>query len=140
MIETSILTNFNLLEKKPSFEFDVIITNPPFSKSLEFVSKCYEYQKPFALLLPIESIAGRKRVQLFRKHGVDLLIPDTRIDFTGKNNNPRITCWFCHQLLPAQIIHFKLLKDQGTYRQKQNIHTEQVLIDDFCDNTGGIII
>ena len=53
--------NFDFLIDSPMFEFDMIITNPPYSLKDEFIEKCYQYQKPFALLLPITALEGIKR-------------------------------------------------------------------------------
>jgi len=140
VVETSILTNFDFLDKDPTFEFDAIITNPPYSKNRSksnmsnkflFLKKCYEHGKPFALLLPTVTIGGVNTSRLYRKHGIELLIPDDRIDFTGKEAIYRHSSWFCHDLLPSQMVHYELDKDEGTYRQKQNRHIEQTLIDNF---------
>ena len=35
----------DFLKDKANFNFDVIITNPPYSLKNEFLKKCYEYQK-----------------------------------------------------------------------------------------------
>ena len=140
VIETSIHTSFDFLDKDPTFEFDAIITNPPYSKNKSksnksnkylFLKRCYEHGKPFALLLPSVSIGGINNTGLYRKHGIELLVPDDRIDFTGDESNYRHVSWFCHDLLPSQIIHYELDKNQGTYRQKQNQHIEQTFVDDF---------
>lgn len=59
--------NFDFLTDKPDFEFDMIITNPPYSLKDQFIEKCYSYNKPFALLLPITALEGVKRNQLYKK-------------------------------------------------------------------------
>src|SRR3972149_5255418 len=51
MISTDILSGFNFLTDTPNFKFDAIITNPPYSLKDQFIEKCIEYEKPFALLL-----------------------------------------------------------------------------------------
>ena len=55
------IKDFNFLTDVPTFHFDAIITNPPYSLKDEFLEKCYEYGKPFALLLPITALEGIKR-------------------------------------------------------------------------------
>ena len=40
----------NFFEYKPTEHFDMIITNPPYSLKDDFIAKCYEWGKPFALL------------------------------------------------------------------------------------------
>ena len=49
-------SEIDFLNDKANFEFDVIITNPPYSLKNEFLKKCYEYQKPFMLLLPLTAL------------------------------------------------------------------------------------
>ena len=53
--------NFNFLTDTPDFDFDIIITNPPYSLKNEFIQKCYDLKKPFALLLPITALEGVER-------------------------------------------------------------------------------
>ena len=53
--------DFDFLNDQPDFDFDMIITNPPYSLKDQFIEKCYQYNKPFALLLPITALEGIKR-------------------------------------------------------------------------------
>lgn len=53
--------DFDFLTDDPTFDFDMIITNPPYSLKDKFLEKCYKYGKPFALLLPITALEGIKR-------------------------------------------------------------------------------
>lgn len=53
--------NLDFLNDNVDFEFDMIITNPPYSLKDQFLEKCYKYGKPFCLLLPITSLEGVKR-------------------------------------------------------------------------------
>lgn len=53
--------NLDFLKDEPSFDFDCIITNPPYSLKDDFLERCYKYSKPFALLLPITALEGKKR-------------------------------------------------------------------------------
>lgn len=73
--------NFDFLTDIPNFDFDIIITNPPYSLKNEFLKKCYEYDKPFCLLLPLTSLEGIERGKMFREKGIDVLILDRRCDF-----------------------------------------------------------
>ena len=81
---------------------DVILTNPPYSKKDKFIEKCYELYKPFALLLPISSLQGVKRGELFKK-GLELLVLNKRIDFTGKGSPHFGVAWFCKDILPKKL-------------------------------------
>lgn len=86
------------------YNYDVIITNPPYSKKDKFIKKCYEIGKPFALLLPVSAIQGQKRGFMFDKYGIELLVLNKRIDFTGKGSPHFGVAWFCYNLLPNKII------------------------------------
>lgn len=41
----------------PVPDFSAIITNPPFSLRIEFLERCIELDKPFALLMPTETVS-----------------------------------------------------------------------------------
>lgn len=81
--------NWDFLKDNPP-EFDIIVTNPPYSLKYEFLKRAYELGKPFAFLLPITTLEGKKRGMLFKKYGIQLIIPNKRINFTGKKSG----CWF----------------------------------------------
>lgn len=103
--------NFNFLTDTPDFDFDIIITNPPYSLKDEFLKKCYEYGKPFALLLPITALEGVERGKMFREHGIELLVLDKRCDFLdNKKSNWFNTSRFCYNVLPKQLIFEELKK------------------------------
>lgn len=96
----------------------MIITNPPYSLKDEFIKKCYEWNKPFCLLLPITALEGKTRGKMFRKHGIEVLVLDGRVQFMEnmikdynkkKSGNWFNTSWFCHNVLPQDLI-FKELK------------------------------
>ena len=53
--------DFDFLTDTPEFDFDMIITNPPYSLKDQFIERCYQYNKPFALLLPITALEGVRR-------------------------------------------------------------------------------
>ena len=101
--------NFDFLKDKADFDFDMIITNPPYSLKDEFIKKCYEYGKPFCLLLPITALEGIERGKLWRKYGIDLLVFDKRNEFMGKSCYFN-TSWFCWKVLPKQLIFEELKK------------------------------
>ena len=108
--------NFNFLTDTPDFDFDMIITNPPYSLKDEFIKKCYEYGKPFCLLLPLTSLEGIKRGEMFRQKGISVLVFDKRCNFIyndSKKNNWFNTSWFCYKVLPKQLIFEKLIKEGG---------------------------
>jgi hypothetical protein len=94
VISTDISTGFDFFKDIPTFDFDMIITNPPFSLKNKWLKKCYEYGKPFALLLPLTTLEGIGRNKLFTRYGISVIVLDKRIDFTGKGANWFNASWF----------------------------------------------
>jgi hypothetical protein len=96
----------DFLQEQPH-RWDIIVTNPPFSYKTEFLERAYSLGKPFAFLLPLEALVG-KRARLYRQHGIQVLIPDKRINFYDAGGQPNKanfpTAWFCWKLLPAQLV------------------------------------
>lgn len=100
----------NFLEDDVDFEFDVIITNPPYSLKNEFLKKCYEYQKPFMLLLPLTALEGKERGTLYRKYGVEVIVLDKRINFMKEKKNVWFnTSWFCHKICD-KLLNFECVE------------------------------
>jgi hypothetical protein len=96
---TDIVKGFDFLNHTADFHFDMIITNPPYSLKNKWLEKCYEYNKPFALLLPLTALESAERGKLFRKRGISVIILDRRVNFSKTNNNVWFnTSWFCWNL------------------------------------------
>jgi hypothetical protein len=91
-----------------------IVTNPPYSLKNEFLLKCYELNKPFALLLPLTTLETKKRQDLFKKHGIEIILLDKRINFETPNKVEKssswfATAWFTHGLNIGSMITFETL-------------------------------
>ena len=91
-------------------EYDAVITNPPYSLKTEFLEQAYSNNKPFAFLMPVTTLedADNTRHRLFKRYGIQLILPDHRTDFitpTGKGSGSWfLTCWFCWKFnLPEQL-------------------------------------
>lgn len=98
----------DFIKDDPPFDFDVIITNPPYSLKNEFLKRAYELGKPFCFLLPITTLEGIERGRLFRKYGIQLLVLDKRINFIGSKKNVWFnTSWFCWRILKKDLIFEK---------------------------------
>ena len=102
VIETTI-PELDFLKDEPDFEFDMIITNSPYSLKDKFIERCYEYGKPFALLLPITGLEGIKRGEMFNKHGIQVLVFNRRINFTEGGACWFNTSWFCWKILDRDL-------------------------------------
>jgi hypothetical protein len=71
----------NFFEWEPEVEYDAIITNPPFSLKYKWIERCYELGKRWALLLPVETLGTITAQRMFREHGMQIILMNTRIDF-----------------------------------------------------------
>ena len=97
-------SEIDFLKDKPDFDFDVIITNPPYSLKNEFLKKCYEYDKPFALLLPLTALEGKERGKLYKNKGIEVIVLDKRINFMKEKKNVWFnTSWFCYGICKNQL-------------------------------------
>jgi hypothetical protein len=81
-------------------EFDCIITNPPFDLKDQFLAKCIQFNKPFALLLPLYCLEGTKRSRrhdMYRSlKDVSVIIPSERCRFINGDKNPNFSSvWVC---------------------------------------------
>ena len=89
-------------------DWDIIVSNPPFTGKRKIVERALSFKKPFALLLPLTWLNDSAPKQLFKDKDLQLLMFDKRIKFTnnGKVEN-KITfssAYYCYNLLPKQII------------------------------------
>ena len=95
---------FDFLKDDPLFNFDVIITNPPYSIKDKFLKRCYEIGKPFMLLLPLTALEGKERNKLYKENGIELIILNKRINFMKEKKNVWFnTSWFCYNICKSQL-------------------------------------
>ena len=89
---------------------DCIVTNPPYSLKQQFLEKCYELEKPFALLLPLTTFETEKRQNLFKKYGLEVIFLPKRINFetpSGKGSGSWFaTAWFTNGLKIGKELNF----------------------------------
>lgn len=116
VIYTHIDNGYDFFNYEPK-DYDMIISNPPFSKKDQVLKRCYELNKPFIMLLPANSIQSKFRVDLFMKYGLELLIYDLRVDYHTNGNMVNTTkgchfgsAFYCWKVLPEKIIFKKLNK------------------------------
>ena len=95
-------------------EYDLIISNPPYSIKDVILERLYLIDKPFIMLLPITTLSSIKRVGMFKKYGIDLIVFDKRINYiiNGEqtNGNWFASAYFTYKVLDKQLI-FEELKE-----------------------------
>lgn len=97
---------YNLLHD----DYDMIITNPPFSIKDKIIKRCYDLGKPFALLLPLTALEGQKRGEMWDKGGIGVVVLDNRVDYNGKGSCWYNTSWFIHTKMTDGRIFFEKIK------------------------------
>ena len=85
-----------LNEKKDAFNrepppFDIMISNIPFTLKKECVELGFKYNKPFILLMPIDSLGSKWIKKYWDK--LQFIIPNGRYKFL-KNGTPSRGAWF----------------------------------------------
>lgn len=80
VIATDILDGKDFFDFEPE-SYDLIITNPPYSKKYRWLERCYELGKPFALLIPGESLFAASGAVQFQEHGIEIVVMYPRVDF-----------------------------------------------------------
>jgi hypothetical protein len=105
--------HMDFLHQSPT-KWDAIVTNVPFSKRQKFLERAYSFGKPFALLMPLEQLLGGGRHDFYKKHGIQVLVPDKRIHFLDAKghfiHSNFDTAWFCWKLLPFDLCFAEIVR------------------------------
>lgn len=91
-IGTDILKGQDFFKINPE-KWDCLITNPPYSIKDEWIERCFYFDKPFALLLPITALETGRRQKQWEK-GLQLMLFNKRINFELEKKNKKSNCWF----------------------------------------------
>jgi hypothetical protein len=98
----------------PPPAYDVQVTNPPYSIKYKWLKRSYELNKPFALLLPLETLGARQAQDLFERHGFELMLLSSRVNFKmptlgyAGHGAQFPVAWFCWKILPRPITYGNL--------------------------------
>lgn len=123
---SSIEQGFDFFKYQPD-QFDVQITNVPFSLKYDWLKRTYELNKPFALLMPFDTWAAAKAQRLFQTHGISVILMNRRINFYMPYKKWAGTAdfsvaWFCwglpHLKEPVTYGYLPPLKDLPSWMVK----------------------
>lgn len=92
---------------------DWIITNPPFSKATEFITRALELGKPCAFLLKSQFWHAKSRLDLFRENPPSYVLPLTwRPDFLygAKSGSPTMECLWTVWAGARETLYYPLEK------------------------------
>jgi hypothetical protein len=110
VIASDVKTGQDFFAWAPSEDWDVQVTNPPFSRKTDWIARNYHLGKPWALLLPLTCLEGQERQALYARFGIELVCLPRRPEFTtpsGKVGGSWFACaWFCWGLNIGRALTF----------------------------------
>lgn len=115
VIHSHISEGKDFLKWQPD-NFDIIVSNPPFTNKRVYFERALSFNKPFALIMSNTWLNDSTPKKIFKEKGLQLLMFEERMKFLNNGIiNNKITfssSYFCYNLLPKDII-IKSLKDYG---------------------------
>ena len=91
----------------PPVKWDIIVSNPPFTKKKEIFERALSFGKPFALIMTNVWWNDAAPVKMFAKYPkMQVLYLDGRINFLqgGKGKRPPFaSCYICNDMLPERL-------------------------------------
>ena len=113
LIYTHIDSGQNFFFYEPEEEYDVIISNPPFSCKDDVLKRLFELEKPYAMLLPIPTLQGQSRFPYLKD--IQYLGFDKRVNYYKDKSMTKTqdgvsfgSCYLCKDFLPKDLIIEKL--------------------------------
>jgi len=88
--------------------WDVIVSNPPFTRKRQIFERALSFNMPFALLMSNTWLNDSAPKQLFKDKDLQLLMFDKRVHYERNGVTDRKTTfsssYYCWDMLPKQII------------------------------------
>lgn len=115
VIHSHINEDKNFFFYEPEEDYDVIISNPPFSIKDEILKRLYELDKPYAVLMPIPALQSQKRFPYIKD--CEALIFDKRVEYYRDKQYKETqkgvsfgSFYLCRRFLPERLIFRELIK------------------------------
>jgi len=93
-------------------DWDICISNPPFSLKKKIYERLFQIGKPFALLGNMMQINYEEIGRLFSEHQIQILSFDRRVSFDG-NPSSFMSGYFCYKFLSNNLIFEKLANNNA---------------------------
>jgi len=100
--------NISIIHKNKDFytyepkEWDAVLDNPPYATKKDVFERLKLLNKPFALLVPIDTLERNYFKSVFgNSKKLQVIIPSKRYNFTGYDNNNNVpfkSIWVCYGL------------------------------------------
>ena len=88
--------------------WDIMISNPPFSNKRKYFERALSFNKPFALIMTNTWLNDAAPKQLFKNKELQLLLFDKRMKFINNgaiaNKITFSSSYYCYKFLPRQLI------------------------------------
>ncbi len=75
------------------YEYDILLSNPPFSIKKKIFDELKKIDKPFILIVPVSTITKKYFMDNYRNDDITIIIPPKRMQFM-KNGKQLKECWF----------------------------------------------
>ena len=112
VVHSHIMTGQDFFKYEPE-HWDIIVSNPPFGNKKEIVERCLSFGKPFALLMSNMWLNDTAPCRLFEDKELQLLLFDRRVQYNELGRIPFSSGYYCHRILPKQLIFEKLQVIKG---------------------------
>lgn len=111
VIATELEHGEDFFKMQPDESWSVQVTNPPFSCKYHWIERSYALNKPWALLMPLETPGAWAAQRHFKQHGFEIMYLNKRVNFHMPNmglggsgaNFP--VAWFCWKVLPQPVMY-----------------------------------
>lgn len=116
VIASDILTGENFFEFEPP-KWSCLVTNPPYSIKYQWLERCYQLGKPFALLVPVEILGAKTAQEFLKQYGFEIMLLNRRVDFKMPNKGWENSSaqfpvlWLCWQILPEKVMFGEIKKN-----------------------------
>ena len=109
---------FEMVESEICDECDYIISNPPYSLKGEVLSRLFETEKPFAMLVGVVGLFESKfRFNMFKENQFEIMYLDKRVSYFKSYeeqkpslNPPFSSVYLCSKVLPDKIVFEEIVK------------------------------
>lgn len=117
VISSHIDNGEDFLKYTPEEDYDIIISNPPFSIKQPIFEKLNALKKPFAILLSATSVQSAKMIRLLSEvEELFFIIFDQRISYSG--DRPPFPSWyFTSRLLDKNEFYIYKEKPEEMYKR-----------------------